>query len=436
MPTLALLKDILWTIGGPESPAGTAASRTHVIPVRDNPGLDSNVERALDPVLAGGRMPVQEYPTKIDVSGALPLSPRVGGGWGKLIKSNLGLESTPAQLGAVVRIRYAGGSASCKITADTSGDTLTSEVGVLGSESGDAAFGTAGVIDLTAGAFDTVAELVAVIDAYANYEAELLSGSGAISSAAIVSRVTQAKGRWCYLFFTSGASGAYLRGFTADLTAASHPTYSIQREGYVSTGTLFNGAVADALKISGSLGAFIESDVDVLGFTEDDPVSASGLSVDDLDPGDPLLYWKGATEFDGVDYDFVSTHEINFPNNHNKDTFGQGSIGRVYHQKADLMPAGSLQVRLDSDTVAIRAKLQTASLASASFIYKGKAIGGSVEELVIVELPFIGISSPFAFTPRNGALDARVNWKAYNPRGTKYDVPVTIWMVSVDSGAF
>lgn len=433
---MALKKNILWTIGGPESTPGLAVARTHVIPVRDLPSLDQKAERLVDPVIAGGRMDVSEFMSKLDVSGGLPLSPRVCPGYGKLLKSNFGTESAPVQIGAVVRIRYSGVSASLKLTADASGNTLNAKKGALGSEANDAAFGTAGTLDLTASGVDTVGELVTEIDGYADYQAELVHGAASVSAADIISIITQAKSRWAYLFFTSSTSGVYMRTFSSDLTDTEHSVYSIEREGYISTGTLFDGCVVDQIKHSATLGAMLEADADILGMKELDPATASGLSIDDLEDVDPLLFWKGSTELGGKDFKFISSIGFTSNNNHNKDTYGQSVASRQYHQKSMLNFFGDMQLRLDTDTYDLRANIFTTALKSMSLMFKGKLIAASLYEMLILELPFIGLTSPFDMPDRNGALDAKVNWKAFNPKGTKYDVPVRMHFFSSDSGAF
>jgi len=157
--------NMLFTIGGPESTAGTAVARTAVIPIRDKPTFRDQAEKVVDPAIVGNNMAVGEYLAARNLSGDFPLTPRPCAGFGKILNSVLGQETTPVQVGALIRIRYSGSEDSAKISASATGDTLTSDVGDVGSEAGDANIGTSGDIDLTDTGSDTVTDLVAVIDA-------------------------------------------------------------------------------------------------------------------------------------------------------------------------------------------------------------------------------------------------------------------------------
>ena len=197
-------RNIKFTIGGPESPAGTEAARTAVLPIREKPGFRETPEKLEDPAIVGRNMVAGEYIGARNLNGPIPLSPRPCAGFGMALNSLLGQEGAPKKIHAVVRIRYNGTEDSAKISASATGDTLTSEIGELGAEAGDAAFGTAGVIDLTDIATDTVAEVVTVIAGYTDYEAELVTGDEDIGADSIVDIVAeQGKGRWVYLYFSS-----------------------------------------------------------------------------------------------------------------------------------------------------------------------------------------------------------------------------------------
>ncbi|MCE5192099.1 MAG: hypothetical protein LLG08_10140 [Actinomycetia bacterium] len=103
-------------------------------------------------------------------------------------------------LGALLKIQYTGASASCVLTASATGPTLSSAIGAAGAEVADAAFGTAGTIDLTGATVDTIEELAAVIDGYANYTASVLYGEG-LDTSNILDAVVQAKTPAAYIAF-------------------------------------------------------------------------------------------------------------------------------------------------------------------------------------------------------------------------------------------
>lgn len=267
MASLNLIK----TTVGLESSAGTVVARAYRLPVTGNPGLDSAVTRERDPALSGENMPTGFYTTKILNGGALPLSFRPSPGCILTAYSALG-GTTPVsngtQIGACIRVRYTGASASCKLVAETSGDTLTSTVGAYGAESADANFGTTGAIDLTAAATDTVRELVAVIDAYDDYEAEKVFGADTVDTGGILAvTAVQAKNTWAYFFFTSVSSSAYLYKIEAHIGTTERPTLSTQIDER-SANEVYGGCVVDQLAIEAALQGFLSATATVQAFAE------------------------------------------------------------------------------------------------------------------------------------------------------------------------
>jgi hypothetical protein len=69
----------------------------------------------------------------------------------------------------------------------------------------DAAFGTAGVLDLTAVAVDTLEELATVVNAYADYTAAVTYGDD-IATENILTAICQAKGQKAYILFNLATS--------------------------------------------------------------------------------------------------------------------------------------------------------------------------------------------------------------------------------------
>jgi hypothetical protein len=427
------VKNILWTIGGAESTPGIAVARTHVLPVRSNPSLTKKPVRAIDPAIVGSNMDVGEYPMQDSVEGSFPLSPRSCPGFGKVLKGLLGAESTPVQIAAVVRVRYAGSSASCKLAADGTGNTLNSKIGALGTESNDAAFGTAGTIDLAGASYDTLTELVAYIAGLTDYEAELVAGLGSVSSGEIQTvTYTQGKDRWAYFFFAGAATGVYWRRFTPVLTDTERSTYSIQGEGYQDTGLLYDGNVFDQMKISAALSGMVEADVDVLGMKETIGQTPTGFTLEDRDP---YIFWKGSTTIKSKEFTYTANLSMTMGNSHRKETYGQGLMGRQYQSKAMFSLTGDLQVRLDADSYAKRAEIFGSTPGAMSFHFKGKDIAASVPEMLIASIPF-ALMSNFEFVDRDGSFDAKMTWKGVNPKGTKWDGPLYIDFISQDAAAF
>lgn len=108
-------------------------------------------------------------------------------------------------VGGCLKIQYVGVSASCLLQGDAVAKTVTSLIGAAGAEVADAAFGVAGVLDLTGTTVDTLTELAAVINAYADYTAVVEYGDD-IATENILTHTAQAKGVYAYLLFSLAAS--------------------------------------------------------------------------------------------------------------------------------------------------------------------------------------------------------------------------------------
>lgn len=72
---------------------------------------------------------------------------------------------------AVVTIRYTGAQDSCLISTSSAAKTVTSKIGAASAEAADSAFGTNGVVDLSA--ISNLYALVSLIDGYDDYTATL-----------------------------------------------------------------------------------------------------------------------------------------------------------------------------------------------------------------------------------------------------------------------
>jgi hypothetical protein len=428
----------IFSIGGPESVFGTAVSRTHRLFVEDPGSLDSKPQMESDPCISGDNMINGKLLTAIDVSGDISLSLRPDGGSAKLIRSNIGGYVAPVQICAVIRIRYTGASASCKLIGSASAKTLVSQVGALGSESNDAAFGTAGSISLAAAATDTVAELVAVIQAYANYDCELVTGDGTASitgsgCGTIVDITTQAKGKWAYILLSSTTSAFYDHQFYSDLTTTERPLYSIQKDGVGGDNYLYPSCIADKISITAALKAFAKAVVSVLGSSETVGQTVSALALSNINP---LKFYDGNLAIGSTDFNYIREMALELANNHNQETFGAGgsagSAGRTYQQKGIFAASGSLQVMIDATIHAFRAAIAASTQASLSFVFRANAYSASYTYLIIIELPYVNYT---AYDPvdRNGSFDAKITFEAIKPRGTNYDYPVKVHVLCTET---
>lgn len=430
---MATTRKIKCTIGGPESVAGTAESRTHVIPHRGLPSIKPAFTKQPDPAIVGNNIITGKFVLRGDIGGGIPLAFRPVPGIGMLINSLLGQESTPTQIAAAIKIRYTGSEASCKITADTSADTLTSETGDKGSETGDGDFGSSGDIDLTAGATDTVGELVTEIDGYTDYECVKLYGEDAVDAADIIDITSgkQGKNTWAVVTFSSASSGIYLHQWEVDLSTTERPVYSIQIDER-GDNHLYDGCVVDQLSLSAALGAFVEAEATILGFEETGSQSTSSLTLEDVDP---MKFSAGDFSIGETDFTYVRNHSLDIQNGHNADGYGKGSIYRLYHEKGIFAATGSVQLRLDSDSFGLRTKINSGDTVAIFFDFEGKELADDINEHVYVELPYSSLDD-FEWNENGDVLDATIPFAAVKPKASPYNSPLTLSMLTDDSAAF
>lgn len=424
--------NMLYTIGGPETEAGTAVARTAAIPIRDRPTFRDQAEKIVDPAIVGNNMAVGEYLAAQNLQGDFQLSPRPCAGFGMMLNSLMGQESTPDQVGALIRIRYSGSETSAKISASATGDTLTSEVGAVGAEAGDANFGTSGVLSMADAATDIVSEVVAVVDAYTDYECELVSGDGT-TDAGLILNITewQAKGRWAYVFFGSSTSGLYRHQWSVVLSNTERPVYSVQGDG-IHDNFLGTGVVVDQLSLSGALKAFLEADATALGFTWTAGQTASTVELESVDP---FRFYDGSFSVNGVTQAFIRNLSLNATNNHNADGYGMGSVSRQYQQKGMFDVTGSMTIRYSANTYALYAKVFDNTLCGMDVYFKTPSvIAESLHGILLVEAPYISISD-YEATDNNGVLDADMNYRVLNP-SAGYGSPFRITMITDDSGTY
>jgi len=266
-------------IAGRETTAGTVVARSHVLPMRSISDLDTQVTQEVDPAIVGANMATGLYLMSKNSGGSVPLTPRPCPGYVDMINSLLGGSVTAQQVGGCLKFKYTGSEVSAKISASASGDTLTSEVGAKGSESGDTNFGTAGVVDLTGASYDTLAELVAYINGLSDYSAEKVMGDDDLDTASIIDITSkQGKDTWVYVWFSSAASGVYLYEFETVLTDTERPTLSIQYDGRVKN-DVYSGCMVNSHSLSGSLQGMVEGDAAIIGFKEYTYVQTPGTTA-------------------------------------------------------------------------------------------------------------------------------------------------------------
>ena len=422
------LNDILLTIGGAEVTAGTAVAREYALPLRAIPTLRKMVERDIDPAIVGLGMDTGEYAVADNVAGNLPLTLRASGAIGQLMNSLLGTEDSTTVAAGCIRVRYTGSEDSCRFVSD--GTNLTSSVGALAAEDPDAAFGT------TTGLFvmgDSIASVIAAIAAYTGYDCEKVFGEDDTSTALAATAEVQAKSVWAYIHIAGSGATAYRHSFKANFTKnTERPTYTIQSDGFQND-YIHDGCVVETLSMAAALKGMVEAEVEILGMAEVASTSVSTIVLEDIGP---MIFHDGSFTIDNKEYTFIRNMSLTIKNNHNPEGYGQGSISRQYHQRGKLDITGTVQLRLDSDSVLERAKVVTGALVGVSFFFQSPDdINTDIPYQMIVELPYCTISD-FEFTENAGQIDATIAFKALNPKGTRYNDPITIHLITDDSVAY
>lgn len=422
------LNDIKLTIGGEEATAGTAIAREYVLPLRAIPTLRNMVERDIDPAIIGLGMDAGEYAVARNISGSLPLSLRACGAVGQILHSLLGTVAIPTTAGACMRVRYTGAQESCVL--EVSGNNLTSSVGTLTEEAADTDFDTDGTYDLTS--VSGVVSAVAAIKAFTNYDAEKVFGADTATAANAVASELQGKHVWAYIHMT-GSGTAHRHTFTPEFTAGEQrPTYTIQQDGFQNRYT-HDGCVVESLSISAALKGMVEGDVEIFGMDETADPTASTLVLEDIGP---MIFHDGSFTIDDAEYPYIRNMSLLIKNNHNVEGYGQGSISRLYHQRGKLNVTGTVQLRLDATSILERAKVVTGALVGISFYFQSpEDIDTSVPYQMIVELPYGTITST-EFVENAGQIDITVGFKALNPKGTRYNEPITVHLITDDSGGY
>jgi hypothetical protein len=332
---------------------------------------------------------------------------------------------------------YTGAEDSCDITvvATDESEAISAESGTLGAEEDETAFGTSGTYDLTASANDTVAELVALIDADTGFACEKVWGADACTTDDPVAIThAQAKNKWVYIFFGLADTGAYLHQFTAGLTATERASFSVQVDG-MQTNQLFSGAKVDAMNLSAALKGMAEGSATILGTTfDDDTISASALTLPDVDP---MIFANGDFYFGASNYNsIIQDISLDIANNHNAEGYGVGSTDRVKLYKGRFDASGSFTSTLDATTYALKEKVIDNTKYALSLYFYGKVIADSVREFALIEMPYVLLSSSDD-SDNSGIIDTAFEFRAVNPPGSyNYDDAFKISIVTTDSAAY
>lgn len=428
-----LLRDVKVTVGM-ETVEGTPVDRTAVLPAAGKVDLDNTPVLKPDEINIGSRIGKGNYKAYGDTQGGIPLAYRSCPGIHMALKALMGKSEASASLGGVILIKYSGAEDSCKLELSASGKTITSKVGDLGAEAVDTNFGTAGVIDLTATGFDTVGELVAAIDGYADYSCAKLMGADTATVVSVIETINfQAKNKYCIVGLTKVGTGAYVKRFHPELTETELPTLSIQKDGFQEN-YLYAGNAVKELTLEAAIREAVKGLMTCLGMTETAGQTESALAIPE---NDPWIFGGGLTIVDGVVIDRTNTHKITISNNHNEEGYGQASLERSYHEKGRLEVKVEHTAKLDAVSILEREKVGNCTILSLLFYYRGGMLGAAANELYegcIIELPFMQ-NEKFEFPDKNDMILAKINSVLVNPPSGSYDSAMNIWYFSDEAAA-
>lgn len=421
------------TVGGPESSLGTAAARTNRLPITGMVLVNQKANKAPSEVITGRGTTRASYIDSIELSMEIPMELHCDKGTGLLFVSNLGQDlAAPVQVGAAVRISYTGAQASCKIvvanTTEPAAKTITSSIGALGAESVDNAFGTTGVIDLTAAATDTAGELAAVINAYDDYTCEVLFGGAAADAKdPLAITYSQAAGNSVIVYFKSASSGVYLHRYTPVLANTERPTLTFQSDGTGLVEDILAGAVVDQLAFSADLKGRVAMTATVVGTAvTNDTASTVALSTKK-----PMKFSGASFYLAGTEQTFVKSLAATIANNHDDtEGFGAGSLYKQDHAKGVFGVSGTLSLRSTTTTEVEYAKRITESVSSLAFMFTGDDLKTNIPEMVLVKVPHIEIRDAKKNDGSVG-IDTELTWEMIDPQS--YDDVCTVDMLTTDS---
>ena len=97
--------------------------------------------------------------------------------------------------------------------------------------------------------------------------------------------------------------------------------------------------------------------------------------------------------------------------------------------------SGDMQLKLDATSILEYPKVEAGTMVSVFFDYYGQALDTDINEMMYFEMPYC-ILDDFDWIENNGILDARIPFTAVDKKGTAYNHPFTVSMLTDDSAAF
>lgn len=372
---------------GEESVVGTSVAVTARVPVTDLSVLTESPEKSDTGIIIGRRTDAGQSLDAIgysqDISSILTANKA---NW-ILLKSLMGVRSTPVACAGSILISYKGSANSCKLII--TGTTITAKIGSFGGEEIDTHFGTSGVLTL---ASQTVTGLVTAINAFTDYEAVLTNGLGTASVSSFVNVGTrQAAGAACPVILGASQSDMYVTIFKPNYTDGENVTASLLTEG-VGDNVLGIGCAVDSAEFSAEMKGKATVKYTMKALKALAAQAASGLSLTESDLN-PMKFNDGQTFISGIKFSYVKSHSLTVSNNISDDEgWAQGSLYKNEHNQGKFQVTGTITLKLTPSTDEASSEKEAKKIASdleSSLLleYLGREISASHKEECIIDLP-------------------------------------------------
>ncbi len=415
------------SIGGKETTPGTPVARTNRVSLGGFPGLTQSPEKVDSALIAGENLSSGKLTVALDPKGEIPIVPMANAGLGKLLTGLLGTPETPVKIGAIFRFRYVGSDASNKVTVAVTPD-ITSLVGDRDAEAVDSNFGVSGVLDLTAG---TVAAIVSTIDGYSDYDAELVTGLGSVSTAIPVAAVFDGKDNWMYILIEDASSTVYAHVWNVDLSETERDAFSLQVDGGHDN-YLYNGAYVNSMNLAAVKKSELTGSVAILALSRTAGQTETVLEIPD---NRTLMFHKGNTTINGIDLEkLLKSADLAITNNMNEDGFAEG-IDRCYVEKGIMNIGGGMGIRYDVLVYGLLTIAENDTVIPITLQYKGQIIADTIDEMLIYQMPYCQVDS-YVESNDGDNIDAQISFMATSPKGTKNSPECQVIMLTVDAAAY
>jgi hypothetical protein len=401
-----------------------------------------------DPALVGSIYTTDEVETKVRVEGSIEGAVH-GDTIGPLLDGVLGAEaavSDPAE--AFLIVNYKGSDNYHRFTK--SSDNITSETSTDGSSwTPDSNFGTAGIIDVSAAAFDTMTELQVEIDGYTDYSATLFGKAAAVTTnipdfAATQTRANDVKvGAMIWMSKNSASTTAKTHTLTpAQLgTLLSSFSFTINRALDTDKSVGITGCKFTSLALSIAAGDLMKVSVPVLGVNEEADKTDLSLTLPTIEAFTALktkllvVDDTGAhTNFDEVGKDFSLTIGTNVDQNY--------VIGSKY-MKEQIRQASAIELSgnaiNNSTSYALRTKYTNDSRCALYFYFESNSnadTDNAIPFSVLFRIPEFKFSNYNSTLNTPDRLVIALAGKAMKPNNTVYTEHIYAYVVDNDTTVY